>query len=51
VDVFGNEVLEFNSYIENDKIISLDISSLGNEMYFLKIAEANGMKTVKFIKK
>jgi autotransporter-associated beta strand protein len=50
IDITGKEVITTSTSISNTKVTSIDISSLAQGMYFVKVITNNTIDVVKFIK-
>jgi len=50
MDINGREMMSLSQVINTDQVVPLDISSLPTGIYFVKVASADRIQTVKFVK-
>ncbi|MGP8216946.1 MAG: T9SS type A sorting domain-containing protein [Bacteroidia bacterium] len=50
VDAVGREIINTNATIGNGKVFTMDVSSLAQGLYFVKVATSTSTRVVKFIK-
>lgn len=50
VDIMGKEVINTNASINNGKIVTMDVSTLAQGVYFVKVVTANSSEVLRFVK-